>query len=261
MDLEPAEKVNTIEKNSQLARRILEKDEGGPHLLCNWTNCVFIHYEVDAESLQPEIPYTLHLYNNKAYVSLVAFTLEKFRFSKWEQVTQWFTKPIATHQYFNVRSYVQHRNENGIYFIKEWISNFFCAFIGSRMYELPCHRGSLNYQYDHSSGQLTGSIIPGNIFGQYQYEMRIPKEARFGTIKDPFDEFLLERYVAFVQGKRKGRYFRIWHKPWLQTRIDINRLQDDLMGKIGPWGNRIKCIGAHYSPGVFDVWMGRPQRI
>ena len=159
MDLEPAENLNTIEKYSQLARRVLEKNEGGYHLLCHWINCVFIHYEVDAKLLQPEIPYELHLYNNKAYVSLVAFTLEKFRFSRWEQVTQWLMKPIATHRYFNVRSYVRHRNENGIYFIKEWISNSLCAFIDARMYELPCYRGNLNYRHDDSSGQLTGSNV------------------------------------------------------------------------------------------------------
>ena len=46
---------------------------------------VFIHYEIDPQQLQPEIPFELDLYKGHAYVSLVAFRQNHFRFSKGER--------------------------------------------------------------------------------------------------------------------------------------------------------------------------------
>lgn len=254
--------MNTIDQDSRLAKEKLLKKEGGPHLLCNWVNFVFIHYEADANILQKQIPYPLDLYNGRAFISLVAFTLEEFRFSKFEPLSKWLTKPIATQHYFNVRTYVRHGNEKGIYFVREWISNALCAFIGSKMYELPCHHGYLHYSQDKDSGELTGRILPKYMAGEYSYRMEIPKEEKLEHVKKgSLDQFLLERYIAFVKGRRRGRYFRIWHNPWLQVKADPHRLDDHLMDKIGPWGSTLKFAGAHYSPGVMNVWMGKPQRV
>jgi uncharacterized protein YqjF (DUF2071 family) len=254
--------MNAIIQQSQAAKENLEKNEGGAHLLCDWVNVVFIHYEVQAKVLQPAIPFQLDFYEGKAYVSLVAFTLKQFRFSKWEGLTQLMMKPIATHKYFNVRTYVKQGEAKGIYFIKEWISNSLCAAIGSHMYELPCQYGKLHYQCNDETKELVGHILPGDVAGQYQYQFTIPERDKLTHVeKNSLDEFLLERYLAFVKGKRNRRYFRIWHDPWMQVSANVIHMQDDLMIKLGPWGNTLKFAWAHYSPGVFNVWMGKPQQV
>jgi len=252
--------VNTIKQFSQLARQNLEKNENGPFMRCNWVNCVFIHYEVDKRSLQDEVPYQLDLYNNKAYVSLVAFTLEKFRFSRGGKFTEWITAPVSTQRYFNVRTYVRHKDKDGIYFIKEWISNRLCAFIGFCLYGLPCQYGKLHYRHNYDLGKLKGEVVTKNISGQYSYQMKVkPSKTLEYVQKDSLDEFLLERYMAFVKGAKQRKYFRIWHNPWMQELIDIDTIEDDLMAKIGLWGRTLRLVKAHYSPGVYGVWMGRPQ--
>ena len=78
---------------------------------------------------------------------------------------------------------------------------------------------------------------------------------------ESLDEFLLERYVAYVRGSKTRRYFRIWHDPWLKARIAAIQVKDDLMIRIGLWGKTMELVLAHYSPGVSNVWMGRPQKV
>ena len=36
---------------------------------------------------------------------------------------------------------------------------------------------------------------------------------------------------------------------------------EGLLATTGDWINRARFSGANYSPGVSDVWMGRPERI
>jgi len=202
--------VKTSGQCSQVAKQNLINREGGPSITCNWARFVFLHYEVEPALLQPDIPYALHLFEHKAYISLVAFTMEQFRFSKGGVFAKWLTAPIPTHQYFNIRTYVQHGGDNGIYFINEWISHLLCSITGSIMYGLPCHYGKLHYQYDDHLRQFSGRLIPANMRGAYDYQAEgDPQKQCEHVKKDSLDEFLLERYIAFVKSYGKKKYFRI----------------------------------------------------
>ena len=50
-----------------------------PLMLSDWDRTLMIHYEVDPDELQPQIPFDLDLHRDKAYVSLIAFTLRRLR--------------------------------------------------------------------------------------------------------------------------------------------------------------------------------------
>jgi hypothetical protein len=73
------------------------------------------------------------------------------------------------------------------------------------------------------------------------------------------DEFLLERYTAFTEWWNLRRYFRVWHAPWPVTPISAAVDDSGLLAQTGQWKSRARLVAAHYSPGVQDVWMGRPQ--
>jgi uncharacterized protein YqjF (DUF2071 family) len=73
-------------------------------------------------------------------------------------------------------------------------------------------------------------------------------------------EFMLERYTAFTQQRKRARFFRVWHLPWEQTSAEIEVTADTLMASTGRWWKTAESIGANYSPGA-EVWMGRPHRI
>src|SRR6266852_2534444 len=108
-----------------------------PLLLSDWQRALFIHFEVEAGALQAEVPFRLDLREGKAYVSLVAFTMRRMRPRVGGPLAEWCFGPIATHELLNLRTYVRHRGEAGIYFIAEWIPNRLSVFLGPRTFGLP----------------------------------------------------------------------------------------------------------------------------
>ena len=90
---------------------------------------------------------------------------------------------------------------------------------------------------------------------RYEARVHAPYErCEAGTLS----EFLMERYTAFTEWLGLKRRFRIWHLPWLQCSADVRVADDTLMSLTGAWAREARLIGANYSPGLTDVWMGRP---
>src|SRR5258708_15799570 len=81
---------------------------GEPLFLAHWERALFFHYEIDAEILQRELPFELDLRNGKAFISLVVFTMRNMRPRIGGKIAAWLFKPIATHAFLNLRTYVKH---------------------------------------------------------------------------------------------------------------------------------------------------------
>ena len=107
------------ESPSAVARHRFEQLEGWPLFHSDWMRALFIHYEVDQEVLQSQIPFELDLHEGRAIVSLVAFTMQGLRLPIAGRLGALLTAPGATHPLLNVRTYVRHRGEPGIYFMRE----------------------------------------------------------------------------------------------------------------------------------------------
>src|SRR5678815_4298013 len=93
-------------------------------------------------------PYPLDLHQGRAFVSLVAFTLRDMRPHFGGPLTAWLFRPIATHEFLNVRTYVRHRDEPGIHFLAEWLTNRLAVKLGPRTFGLPYHLGKITYHHD-----------------------------------------------------------------------------------------------------------------
>jgi uncharacterized protein len=262
---------------SQAARRRILSVQGEPLLYADWLRAVFIHFEVDPVALQRDCPFELDLREGRAYLSLVAFTMRGMRLRLGGKLSALMFKPIATHHFLNVRAYVKHRGEPGIHFLAEWMNNLFSVMLGPPVFGLPYRLGRLRYHHDHEAGRFQGLVTsPLRRRGGIEYCGKSDLLAKFlPSVAGSLDEFLLERYTAFnatgscVQSSRSKqaipksgikRFFRIWHPPWLQIPVQITSLDTSLLNKIWPWFAEAGCIGANYSPGIQNVWMGRPQR-
>jgi hypothetical protein len=243
------------------ARRRMLSVRGEPLFLADWLRAVFIHYAIPAAELQRDVPFELDLHNGAAYVSLVAFTMRGMRPFRGGRFAAWLFQPIASNDYLNVRTYVRHNGEPGIYFLSEWMNNRFSVRLGPLMFGLPYRFGELTYQHREDSGILTGAVrekIPGPAFA---YEAILRKSPFVPCPAGSLDEFLLERYTAFTAHKNKRRLFRIWHQPWNQQPIRVSVSDNRLLSGVWPWFSAATPAGANYSPGARDVWMGRPHRI
>ncbi len=245
-----------IKENNTCARADRINNESEAFFVCKWVNFILIHYEVNTALLQDSVPFELDQFEGRAYISLVAFTLEDFSFAQKGLIRRIVMLPVASHRYFNVRTYVKHDGCKGIYFLKEWISNPLCSFVGSRLYGLPCEYGHLDYSHDWPTGLLRGKIISPRKTS-YQYLLCKNTDAMMSAKPDMLEDFLFERYTAFIEKNGVKKYFRIWHQPWRHGPVEIKHIHDRLLSTLGRWGTDIQPCLAHYSPGVSGVRMSR----
>jgi len=242
---------------SEAARRRILAIRGEPMFEARWDRAVFIHYEADPAVLQRDVPFALDLRDDRAFVSIVAFTLSRMRPRIGGRIGEWLFKPIATHEFLNVRTYVSHHGEPGIYFLAEWLSNPLSVRLGPRTFGLPYRFGHLAYDHARDAGAVRGRVQAPQ--GCLAYEGEV-SGSQFNTAEpESLTEFVLERYTAFTKRPMRARFFRVWHLPWEQTLAEIEVTRDTLLASTGHWWQTAECIGANYSPGA-EVWMGRPHR-
>lgn len=84
---------------------------GEPLFLADWMRVLMMHFEVEPGALQQSVPYQLELHEGRAFVTLVAFTMENMRPRVGGRLGVWLFRPIATHDFLNVRTYVRHNGE------------------------------------------------------------------------------------------------------------------------------------------------------
>ena len=255
---------NTAERTidlSEAARRRLLSVRGKPLLLADWLRLAFIHYEVPTALLQRDVPFELDLRHGKAYVSLVAFTMRRMRPFCGGALTAWVLKPIANNDFLNVRTYVRHHGEPGIYFLAEWMNNPISVHLGPITFGLPYRFGETEYQHRHEEGTLSGTVCETTTGPTLRYNASLPQSHFAPSPAGSLDEFLLERYTAFTSHKTSRRFFRIWHEPWKQQSIPISVNNTRLLETLSPWFADAKLAAANYSPGARNVWMGRPHRV
>ena len=247
--------------HSAAARQRLLRVRGEPLLYADWLGAVFMHFEVDAEALQRTVPFELDLRDGRAYLSLVAFTMRGMHPRFGGRMGALLFQPIATNNFLNVRAYVKHRGEPGIHFLAEWMDNSLSVRLGPLLFGLPYRLGNLQYAHRHETGCLRGIVRERE--ARMEYAADIDPATKFGSCaSDTLDEFLLERYTAFTaKHSSPNGFFRIWHPPWPQVPVETSLLDVSLLRQTWPWFHDAQLIGANYSPGVQNVWMGRPQRL
>jgi uncharacterized protein len=241
--------------------RLLSR-RGEPRFVAGWERVLFIHYEVAADELQRTVPFPLDLHDGRAYVSLVAFTMRGMRFRFGGGRLAFLLRPIATHDFLNVRTYVKRGRERGIYFITEWLSNWLSVQLGPLLYGLPYHYAKINYQHVHENNRLSGRVEAPDRGAGVNWEARLSPDKFFiPGEQGSLTEFLLERYTAYTARGSTGRFFRIWHPPWPQIPVKISMGDDALLQKTWKWFGSAHLVGANYSPGFNEVWMGRAHRV
>jgi uncharacterized protein YqjF (DUF2071 family) len=216
-----------------------------------------LHYEVAPEKLQPFVPFELDVRDGKAYVSLVAFTMRGLRPSRGGWLAALPFKPIATHELLNVRTYVKHRGEHGIYFLAEWIPNLLSVPLGPPVFGLPYQWGKLHCLHEHERGFAFGDVRARRGLGRLRYRAKVDG-GFFPCAAGSLAEWLMERYTAFTEWRGWKRCFRVRHEPWPQCAVEAEVLDDSLLARAGSWARYARFIGANYSPGVRHVQMSRP---
>ncbi|MDB6055903.1 MAG: hypothetical protein JWN25_3426 [Verrucomicrobiales bacterium] len=225
-------------------------------LVGDWLEVAFIHYRVPAEILQPHVPYPLDLFEGDAYVSLVAFTLNRMRPNIGGKTTELLFRLIATHQFLNVRTYVVVNGEPGIMFLAEILNNKLSIPLGPAVYALPYKLGKIRYRHDEKgfAGEIRSEAGGVSYSGVGVGAAGVAEE---GSL----DAFLLERYSAFNETSGRRKMFRVDHKPWQASRAEVTLHDESLLRSWYPWFEATEYCGAHVSKGVTEVKMGLPSAV
>ena len=238
------------------ARGRMESALGETVFLGDWSGMTFLHFEVEADRLAEVVPFTLDLCEGRAFVSLVAFTMRRFRLSRGGKATAWLTAPLATQRFLNLRTYVSGPHGAGIFFVHEWLDHALAVRLGPSTFGLPYRRGRLDYQ-NHTDA-VSGSVFADGVEGRFSGNPAGPPRVAAAGSRD---EFLLERYTAYTAAGFRPLAFRVWHEPWSFRTLETEQLtmMEFLRSLRQPWTNTLRFAGAACSEGVEDVWMGRPR--
>jgi uncharacterized protein len=118
-------------------------------------------------------------------------------------------------------------------------------------------------RHDWRGGEIAGRVTDPKSGAVYSYRALVDddpaayKPAAAGSLT----EWLIERYTAFTAAGRRRRLFRVWHAPWAESPAAVKVLDDSLLREHWPWFAHARLVGANFSPGFHDVWMGRPHRV
>jgi uncharacterized protein YqjF (DUF2071 family) len=245
---------------SDAARERMQAGRGERLFVAGWTHALMVHFEVPAAALQRAVPFPLDLWRGRAFVSLVAFTMRGMRPVIGGRMGALLFRPLATHDFLNVRTYVRHHGEPGIHFIAEWLNNRLAAALGPVAFGLPYRHGQIEYQNDWRRDGLRGQVADVRTGGKLIYWGRLPEPEVFQPCQiGSLDEWLMERYIAFNSAGGCRRSFRVWHPPWPQCPAEVAIREKSLLTRNWPWFDQARLIGANYSPGFHEVWMGRPH--
>jgi uncharacterized protein YqjF (DUF2071 family) len=223
----------------------------------DWRNAAFIHFTIRPDLLQPLVPLELDLYDDTAFVTLVAFMQRDLRPALGGRIGALLAKPLASHEFLNLRTYVRRGEVRGIYFLAEWIPSRLAAFVGPRTYGLPYRLGSLTYDFDFAGGKLAGEVVAD---GRVTFRASFDRQAPWNpSAPQSLDAFLLERYTAFTCRNNRLRRFDVDHAPWPQQPLELQIDDLTLLASCGSWTSHLEFAGAHVSPGVSDVAISAPR--
>lgn len=185
-----------------------------PFMKGEWRDLIITTYECPINMLEAYIPndVELDLWDGKALLSMVAFT---FNNAKMFGIKAFF------HQYFgeiNFRCYVKSKKDNtkGVVFIKELAAKRIMAFIANKIYNEPFYYFPISRCKNKDSNNKMTTIAYNFEIDGVKEEVYVSKTKKYRfAIKDSLENFVVDRYYAFVKRKTFGsRIYTIKHQPW-----------------------------------------------
>ncbi|HMC10185.1 MAG TPA: DUF2071 domain-containing protein [Pirellulaceae bacterium] len=213
--------------------------------LQHWTDVLFLHFPVASNELAPPLPRRLEIdtFDSQAWLSYVFFRL-RLRPSGLP-----FVPRLSSLIELNVRTYVRHRGQSGIFFLRMYANNRW-AIRAARLLTPLCYEPATMSDTRFASGSRHIECRPAKseagVLAVDFSAQRAPAEALPGSL----DAWLLERYRLFV-GNRDGSLSAadVDHPPWRASPVKLTALDHSFSNSLG-YHLAAQPEAMHYSPGV-----------
>lgn len=177
-----------------------------------WNNAIFLHWQVDLNVLMQFIlpGIDVDLFEGKAWVSVVAFTIEGIRPSFLPAFS-----PVSSFDEINVRTYTKDDGKAGVTFLNIEAGKRLSAMIARNVSKLP---------YRFSEMQRTESTFKSQndqFEDRFQIDFSLAGEL---VQKSPLDIWLTERYALVQSHKAELLTYHVEHEEWPLRRILIGDL-------------------------------------
>jgi uncharacterized protein YqjF (DUF2071 family) len=194
-----------------------------------WKDLFFIHWPISEDILRPFVPEELELdlYDGTAWIAIVPFRMKQIRLKGIP------TFPIG-HSLLelNLRTYVKHKEEQGVYFFSLDANNPLAVFLARTCFGLNYLTASMTYKqhldHVHYTSRRTHPSTPSSHFHATFTVLSSPFHAQPGSLM----YWLTERYALWV--KRREHVYKgpIFHHHWplqkAEATIYTNTLPDFL---------------------------------
>jgi len=208
----------------------------------SWRNLAFLHWEVPVKELEAVLPAGLQpdLFQGKAYIGLVPFEMKNIR-------PAWCPKALGFNFLeTNIRTYVLHKNEPGVFFFSLDASSLIAVKIARWIWHLPYFHSGMTFSNEKSTLEYSlkrDNNIQSNV--KIKVGQPIPPSQ-----PDSLEYFLLERYLLFTQ--LRGRILRgqVHHVPYPAHSASLIDFEDQLLEVNGFTGLNTSPDLIHFSTGV-----------
>ena len=210
--------------------------------LQHWRNLLFLHWPIAPDVIRRLIPQELELdlFDGQAWVGLVPFRMQGIR-------PRWLPEAFAFNFLeCNVRTYVLHNGEPGVYFFSLDASSFLAVWAARLGWSLP--------YYD---ARIEETMPESHI--RYQVERtnkaRLDVRYRVGhslgiSLPGTREHFFLERYLLFTGRRNRILRGQVSHSAYPVYTAEILELSESLLAASGLDVGGAPPALIHWSPGV-----------
>ena len=208
-----------------------------------WRSLLFLHWPVPVEVLRPLVPDSLEIdtHDGVAYVGVVPFSMFGVRPQWWPAA--WAFDFLET----NVRTYVHHNGQPGVYFFSLDAANGNAVWAARKFWGLPYFQADM--RLDVQEDLVTYETIRRRSGAHHRVQYRIG-EALPPSQPGSLEFFFLERYVLFVERSNRLYSGQVHHVPYPAHQTEVLEVADSLLSAAGIDGCEGPPAFAHYSTGV-----------
>ena len=186
------------------------RPHGSPIMQQAWENLLFLHWPMDPAVLRPLIPECLEidLFEGQAWVSVTPFELNDLR-----ALTLPAIPGLSSFTELNVRTYVVHNGQPGLWFFSLDASKLLPAIAARVFFMLPYFKAQMDYSAGGNAFAFSSKrIVPPD--AEFEATWRTGQRLR-APDTDSLAFFLVERYCCYALGGPRLFQIRIYHHPWI----------------------------------------------